>query len=101
LITSGNEGQVQNSYDDQRANLQFYTNTGNEEGARLEKHLEINGFENKTKIFTQLNLGKVPVFRDLKAAISGGLVSGDVWQDTDGNLKIIFGEQDEEQRAKG
>jgi hypothetical protein len=89
LITSSNEGQVQNSYDDQRANLVFLTNTINEEGARLEKHLEINGLENKTKIFTQLNLGNVPAFRDLKEAINGGLVTGDVWQDSEGTLKIM------------
>lgn len=101
LITSGNEGQVQNSYDDQRANLQFYTNTGDQEGIRLEKHLEINGLENKTKIFTQLNLGNVPVFRDQEEAVKeGGLVNGDVYQDRLQNLKIIFG-QDEDQRAKG
>ena len=100
-IKSDNGGQVQNSYEDQRANLQFYTNTGDEEGAVEKKHLEINGFEGKTKIFTRLNLGNVPVFRDLKEAISGGLVSGDVWQDNDANLKIIFSEQDQEQRAKG
>jgi hypothetical protein len=91
-------------YEDARVNLSLSTTTG-EKGSvarpMVTKHLEINGYENKTKIFTQLNLGKVPAFRDLKAAISGGLVSGDVWQDTDGNLKIIFGEQDEEQRAKG
>ena len=93
-IKSGNDLQVQNSYEDQRAKLQFYTNTGDGEArAELQKHLEINGFENKTKIFTRLNLGNVPVFRDLKEAINGGLVSGDVWQDNDANLKIIFGEQ--------
>jgi hypothetical protein len=90
-------------YEDARVNLSLSTTTG-EKGSvarpMVTKHLEINGYENKTKIFTQLNLGKVPAFRDLKAAISGGLVSGDVWQDTDGNLKIIFGEQDEEQRAR-
>ena len=82
--------------------MTFNTNTGGREGRpELVKHLEINGFENKTKIFTKLNLGKVPVFRDLKEAISGGLVSGDVWQDRDANLKIIFGEQeDEEFRSK-
>ena len=89
-------------YQDPTVNMTFNTNTGGEEGRpELVKHLEINGFENKTKIFTKLNLGKVPVFRDLKEAISGGLVSGDVWQDRDANLKIIFGEQEEEQRAKG
>jgi hypothetical protein len=48
-----------------------------------------------------LNMSSVPVFRDLKEAMNGGLVSGDVWQDRNSNLKIIFGEQDEEQRAKG
>jgi len=89
-------------YGDARVNMTFNTNTGGREGRpELVKHLEINGFENKTKIFTKLNLGKVPVFRDLKEAISGGLVSGDVWQDRDANLKIIFGEQeDEEFRSK-
>ncbi len=93
-INSGNGGQVQNSYEDQRANLEFYTNSGDGEARPdLKKHLEINGFENKAKIFTRLNLGNVPVFRDLKEAINGGLVSGDVWQDNDANLKIIFGEQ--------
>ena len=51
------------------------------------------GLRIKPKIFTRLNLGNVPVFRDLKEAINGGLVSGDVWQDNDANLKIIFGEQ--------
>jgi hypothetical protein len=91
LITSGNEGQVQNSYDDQRANLMFLTNTVNEEDARLEKHLEINGFENKTKIFTQLNLGNVPVFRDQTEAVEQGkLVNGDVYQDREQNLKIVL-----------
>ena len=85
-------------YQDPTVNMTFNTNTG---GPVMKKHLEINGYEKKTKIFTQLNLGNVPVFRDLKEAISGGLVSGDVWQDRDANLKIIFGEQEEEQRAKG
>ncbi len=89
-IKSDNGGQVQNSYEDQRANLQFYTNTRDEISVVEKKHLEINGFENKTKIFTQLNLGNVPVFRDLKEAINGGLVNGDVWQDNDANLKIVF-----------
>ena len=101
-ISSGNEGLVQNSYEDQRANLQFYTNTGDGEARpELQKHLEINGFEKKTKIFTQLNLGNVPVFRDLKEAMNGGLVSGDVWQDNDAILRIMFLQEDEEQRAKG
>jgi hypothetical protein len=92
LIKSGNAGQVQNSYEDQRANLQFYTNTGDGEGEpELVKHLEINGFENKTKIFTQLNLGNVPVFRDQAEAVKeGGLVNGDVYQDRLQNLKIVF-----------
>tara|TARA_R110000803_G_scaffold141682_1_gene208075 strand:- start:16 stop:882 length:867 start_codon:yes stop_codon:yes gene_type:complete len=95
-ISSGNNFQVRNSYEDQRANLEFYTNTGDEERTVEKKHLEINGFEGKTKIFTQLNLSNVPVFRDLKAAMAAGLVNGDVWTDTEGNLKIILGEQDEE-----
>jgi hypothetical protein len=100
LITSGNEGQVQNSYDDQRANLQFYTNTGDQEGIRLEKHLEINGLENKTKIFTQLNLGNVPVFRNQEEAVQlGSLVNGDVYQDREQNLKIVF-LQEEGERAR-
>ena len=91
-IKSGNEGLVQNSHEDQRANLQFYTNTGDGEArAELQKHLEINGFENKTKIFTQLNLGKVPVFRDQTEAVEvGRLVNGDVYQDREQNLKIVF-----------
>jgi len=91
-----------NVYEDARVNLSLNTNTGDGEGRPgLVKHLEINGFENKTKIFTQLNLGKIPMFRDAVEAVNGGLVSGDVWQDRNSNLKIIFGEQDEEQRAKG
>ena len=97
-IRSSNAGQVQNSYEDQRANLQFYTNTGNGEGVpEFEKHLEINGFENKTKIFTQLNLGNVPVFRDQTEAVEEGrLVNGDVYQDRLQNLKIVFIPTDEE-----
>ena len=88
-IKSGNDGLVQNSYEDQRANLELYTNTG--DGPQLVKHLEINGFENKTKIFTQLNLGNVPVFRNQAEAVEEGrLVNGDVWQDGDQNLKIVF-----------
>ena len=92
LISSGNGGQVQNSYEDQRANLEFYTNTGEGEGEpKLVKHLEIDGFENKTKIFTRLNLGNVPVFRDQAEAVKeGGLVNGDVYQDRLQNLKIVF-----------
>ncbi len=90
-INSGNGGQVQNSYEDQRANLEFYTNSGDGEARPdLKKHLEINGFENKTKIFTQLNLGKVPVFRDQTEAVDiGRLVNGDVYQDRLQNLKIV------------
>ena len=77
-------------YEDPRVNMTFNTNTGDGEG-RPEpvKHLEINGYEKKTKIFTQLNLGNVPVFRDLKEAMNGGLVNGDVWQDGNQNLKIV------------
>ena len=87
-------------YKDPRVNLSLNTNTGDGEGrAAFVKHLEINGYENKTKIFTQLNLGKVPVFETEKAALASGLVSGDVWQDSFRNLKIIFGEQEGE-RAK-
>ena len=71
--------------------MSLNTNTGDGEGRpELVKHLEINGLENKTKIFTRLNLGNVPVFRDLKEAMNGGLVNGDVWQDGDQNLKIVF-----------
>ena len=84
-------------YKDPRVNLSLNTNTGDGEGrAAFVKHLEINGYENKTKIFTQLNLGKVPVFETEKAALASGLVSGDVWQDSFRNLKIIFGEQEGE-----
>ncbi len=84
------DGQA-NVYEDARVNMSLNTNTGDGEGRpELVKHLEINGFENKTKIFTRLNLGNVPVFRDLKEAMNGGLVNGDVWQDNDANLKIVF-----------
>ncbi len=90
------DGQA-NIYKDPRVNITLNTNTG-EKGSvarpALIKHLEINGYENKTKIFTQLNLGKVPVFETEKAALASGLVSGDVWQDSFRNLKIIFGEQE-------
>ena len=99
LVETNGEANV---YEDARVNLSLSTSTG-EEGARpnVTKHLEINGYENKTKIFTKLNLGKVPMFRDAVEAVSGGLVSGDVWQDRNSNLKIIFGEQeDEEFRSK-
>ena len=91
-IRSGNEGLVQNSHEDQRANLQFYTNTGDGDARpQLQKHLEINGFENKTKIFTKLNLGNVPVFRDQTEAVEEGrLVNGDVYQDREQNLKIVL-----------
>ena len=96
-ISSGNDGLVQNSHEDQRANLQFYTNTGyGSARPQLQKHLEINGFENKTKIFTKLNLGKVPMFETEKDALASGLVSGDVWSDSFKNLKIIFSEQEGE-----
>lgn len=96
LIKSGNGGLVQNSYDDQRANLQFYTNTRVGLAVVEKKHLEINGFEDKTKIFTQLNLGNVPVFRDQTEAVEeGGLVNGDVYQDRVQNLKIVFLLQEE------
>ena len=84
-------------YGDPRVNMTFNTNTGDGEG-RPEpvKHLEINGYEKKTKIFTQLNLGNVPVFRDQEEAVKlGGLVNGDVYQDRLQNLKIVFLEQEE------
>ena len=90
-INSGNGGQVQNAYEDQRANLEFYTNSGDSERSDLKKHLEINGYENKTKIFTKLNLGNVPSFRNQTEAVEEGkLVNGDVWRDGDQNLKIVF-----------
>ena len=86
-----------NVYEDPRVNLSLSTATGSGIGRPIPvKHLEINGYENKTKIFTQLNLGKVPVFETEKAALASGLVSGDVWQDSFRNLKIIFGEQEGE-----
>ena len=38
-----------------------------------------------------LNISKVPVFRNQTEAVEeGGLVNGDVWQDGDQNLKIVF-----------
>ena len=37
-----------------------------------------------------LNMSSVPVFRDAKEAIGAGLVNGDVWQDGEQNLKIVF-----------
>ena len=93
-VETNGEGVV---YEDARVNLSLNTNTGEGQGRpELVKHLEINGYENKTKIFTKLNLGKVPMFRDAVEAVSGGLVSGDVWQDRNSNLKIIFGEQEGE-----
>ena len=88
------DGQA-NVYEDARVNMSLNTNTISKGGITgIVKHLEINGYENKTKIFTQLNLGNVPVFRDLKEAMNGGLVSGDVWQDNDAILRIIFSEQE-------
>jgi hypothetical protein len=33
--------------------------------------------------------------------MNGGLVNGDVWQDNDAILRIMFLQEDEEQRAKG
>ena len=91
LITSGNDGFIPDPYRDKRANLQFFTNTGSEEDSQLKKHLEINGIEDKTKIFTQLNLGSVPVYRDQAEAVDEGqLVNGDVYQDNFQNLKIVF-----------
>ena len=83
------DGQA-NVYEDPTVNLSLYTNTAGREGeANMVKYLEINGYEKKTKIFTQLNLSNVPAFRDLKEAINGGLVTGDVWQDSEGTLKIM------------
>ena len=81
-----------NIYKDARVNMSLNTNTGDgERTPTLVKHLEINGYENKTKIFTQLNLGNVPVFRDQEEAVLlGNLVNGDVWQDRLQNLKIVF-----------
>ena len=79
-----------NIYEDPTVNLSLNTNTSGREGeAELLKYLEINGYEKKTKIFTQLNLGNVPVFRDQEEAINGGLVNGDVYQDRLQNLKIV------------
>ena len=90
-----------NVYEDARVNLSLNTNTGGREGRPgLVKHLEVNGYENKTKIFTQLNLGNVPVFRDQQEAVEEGrLVSGDVYQDREQNLKIVF-LQEEGERAR-
>ena len=81
-----------NVYEDARVNMSLNTNTGDGKSRpKLVKHLEINGFENKTKIFTRLNLGNVPVFRDQEEALLlGNLVNGDVWQDRLQNLKIVF-----------
>lgn len=80
-----------NVYEDARVNMSLNTNTGDGKSrTELVKHLEINGFENKTKIFTQLNLGNVPVFRDQEEAVLlGNLVNGDVYQDRLQNLKIV------------
>jgi len=80
-----------NVYKDARVNMSLNTNTIGKGGITgLVKHLEINGYENKTKIFTQLNLGNVPVFRDQEEAVKlGNLVSGDVYQDRLQNLKIV------------
>ena len=82
-------------YENAIVNLSLNTNTGDGlSRPQLVKHLEINGYENKTKIFTKLNLGKVPVFETEKAALASGLDSGDVWQDSFRNLKIIYREQE-------
>ena len=94
------DGQA-NVYEDPTVNLSLYTNTAGREGeANMVKYLEINGYEKKTKIFTQLNLSNVPAFRDLKEAINGGLVSGDVWQDNEGTLKIMPALPQEGERAR-
>lgn len=84
-------GGQESVYEDARVNMSLNTNTGDGEGSpELVKHLEINGLENKTKIFTQLNLGNVPVFRDQTEAVEEGkLVNGDVYQDRLQNLKIV------------
>jgi hypothetical protein len=88
-------------YQDPTVNLSLYTNTAGREGqADMRKYLEINGYEKKTKIFTQLNLGNVPVFRNQEEAVKEGrLVNGDVYQDTLQNLKIVF-LQEEGERAR-
>ena len=80
-----------NVYEDARVSMSLNTNTGDGKSRpKLVKHLEINGFENKTKIFTRLNLGNVPVFRDQEEAVLlGNLVNGDVYQDRLQNLKIV------------
>ena len=94
------DGQA-NVYEDARVNMSLNTNTGDgERTPTLVKHLEINGYEKKTKIFTQLNLGNVPVFRDLKEAMNAGLVSGDVWQDNDAILRIMFLQEGERARIE-
>ena len=87
-----------NIYEDARVNMSLNTNTGaGEDSPRPVKHLEINGYENKTKIFTQLNLGNVPVFRSQEEAmLLGNLVNGDVWQDRLQNLKIVYLPEGEE-----
>jgi len=65
------------------------------------KGLEINGYENKTKIFPQLNLARVPVYRDQAEAVDEGqLVNGDVYQDREQNLKIVFIPDEEETAEK-
>lgn len=88
-----------NIYKDARLNLALYTNTGDgERRPSLKKHLEINGYEGKTKIFTPLNLGNVPVFRDQEEAVLlGKLVNGDVYQDRLQNLKIVNTNQEAEE----
>ena len=84
-------GGQESVYEDARVNMSLNTNTGDGEGKpQIVKHLEINGFENKTKIFTRLNLGNVPVFRNQEEAVLlGNLVNGDVYQDRLQNLKIV------------
>ena len=91
-----------NIYEDARVNMSLNTNTGaGEDSPRPVKHLEINGYENKTKIFTQLNLGNVPVFRDQGEAVKlGNLVNGDVYQDRLQNLKIVFLLEEGGERAR-
>ena len=102
------DGQA-NVYEDARVSMSLNTNTGDGEGRpTLVKHLEINGYKNRTKIFTQLNLGNVPVFRSQEEAVDEGkLVNGDVYQDREQNLKIVFLLEEEEgdrfkvEQAKG
>jgi len=91
-----------NIYDDPSLNLALYTGSGDPFSRVTElKGLEINGYENKTKIFPQLNLARVPVYRDQAEAVDEGqLVNGDVYQDREQNLKIVFIPDEEETAEK-